>query len=55
VRAAMDYLVTLGIAPARIKTVSYGEELPSCKEKSEDCYQKNHGDRFVDRRARPGA
>ncbi len=54
-RAAMDYFVTLGISPARIKTVSYGEELPSCKEKSEDCYRKNRRDRFVDRLSRPGA
>lgn len=54
-RAAMDYLVTLGIAPARIKTVSYGEEIPVCREKSEGCYQQNRRDRFVDRRARPGA
>ena len=54
-RSAMDYLVTLGVSPARIKTVSYGEEIPVCREKSEDCYQKNRRDRFVDRRARPGA
>jgi peptidoglycan-associated lipoprotein len=54
-RSAMDYLITLGVAASRIKTVSYGEELPSCKEKTEDCYRKNRRDRFVDRRARPGA
>ena len=54
-RAAMDYLVSLGVAPARIKTVSYGEEIPVCREKSEDCYQKNRHDRFVDRRTGPGA
>jgi len=53
-RSAMDYLVSLGVAPTRIKTVSYGEELPQCKEKSEDCYGKNRRDRFVDLRARPG-
>jgi len=53
-RAAMDYLVTLGVAPARIKTVSYGEEIPVCREKAEDCYRKNRRDRFVDRRAQPG-
>jgi len=53
-RSAMDYLVSLGVAPARIKTVSYGEELPSCKEKSEDCYRKNRRDRFVELRGRPG-
>lgn len=50
-RAAMDYLVILGISAARIKTVSYGEELPQCKEKSEDCYRKNRRDRFVELRA----
>jgi peptidoglycan-associated lipoprotein len=53
-RSAMDYLVSLGVAPARMKTVSYGEEIPVCREKSEDCYQKNRRDRFVDIRARPG-
>jgi peptidoglycan-associated lipoprotein len=40
-RSAMDYLVSLGVAPTRIKTVSYGEELPQCNEKSEDCYGKS--------------
>jgi peptidoglycan-associated lipoprotein len=54
-RGAMDYLVSLGIAASRIKTVSYGEELPLCKEKSEDCYRNNRRDRFVEARARPGA
>ena len=54
-RSAMDYLVSLGISPSRVRTVSYGEELPLCKEKSEDCYQKNRRDRFVELRARPGA
>ncbi len=54
-RGAMDYLASLGIAPSRIKTVSYGEELPLCKEKSEDCYRHNRRDRFVEARARPGA
>jgi len=53
-RAAMDYLAALGVNPARMKTVSYGEELPSCKEKSEDCYRKNRRDRFVELRGRPG-
>ena len=54
-RAAMDYLVSLGVTSARIKTVSYGEEIPVCREKSEDCYQKNRRDRFVELRTRPGA
>ena len=54
-RGAMDYVVSLGIPPARIKTVSYGEELPACKEKSEDCYRQNRRDRFVVAPGRPGA
>jgi peptidoglycan-associated lipoprotein len=52
-RAAMDYLVTLGVVQSRIKTTSYGEELPVCKESSEGCFEKNRRDRFVDVRARP--
>lgn len=54
-RAAQDYLVSLGIAAARIKTTSYGEELPLCKESSENCYEKNRRDRFVETRARPAS
>ena len=54
-RGAMDYLVSLGISPVRIKTVSYGEELPACKEKSEDCFRQNRRDRFVLPPGRPGA
>jgi peptidoglycan-associated lipoprotein len=52
-RSARDYLVTLGIAAARISTTSYGEELPVCKEKTDACYQKNRRDRFVTIGARP--
>lgn len=54
-RGAMDYLVTLGVSASRIKTVSYGEELPACREKSEDCYRQNRRDRFVIAPGRPGA
>lgn len=46
-QAAMDYLVTLGIAPGRLSTVSYGKELPVCQEHNEECWQKNRHDRFV--------
>jgi peptidoglycan-associated lipoprotein len=52
-RAARDYLVSLGIPPARISTTSFGEELPACKEMTEGCYQKNRRDRFVVIGARP--
>ena len=51
-RAAMDYLAALGINPTRMKTVSYGEELPSCRDASEACYQRNRRDRFVEIRQR---
>jgi peptidoglycan-associated lipoprotein len=54
-RAALDYLVSLGIAASRIKTTSYGEELPLCKESSENCYEKNRRDRFVEIRSRPAS
>jgi len=46
-RSARDYLVSLGIATARVSTTSYGEELLVCKEKTDDCYRKNRRDRFV--------
>ena len=45
--AALDYIVTLGIAPARLSTISYGKELPVCQEHNEECWQKNRHDRFV--------
>jgi peptidoglycan-associated lipoprotein len=54
-RAAMEYLVSLGISPARMKTTSYGEELPVCKEATEGCYQRNRRDRFVETRGRPAS
>ena len=46
-QAAKDYLVSLGIAGDRLSTISYGEELPVCREENEDCWQKNRRDRFV--------
>jgi peptidoglycan-associated lipoprotein len=54
-RAALDYLVSLGISPARIKATSYGEELPVCREATESCYQKNRRDRLVDVRTKPAS
>jgi len=46
-QAAMDYLSTLGIAANRLSTISYGEEIPVCKEKTEECWAKNRRARFV--------
>jgi peptidoglycan-associated lipoprotein len=53
--AARDYLVSLGVTEGRITSKSFGEELPVCKESTEDCYQKNRRDRFVVVRAAPSS
>lgn len=54
-QTAKDYLVSLGIAGRRISTISYGEEVAVCRDKSEDCWQRNRRDRFVAKAARPGS
>ena len=54
-QAARDYLVTLGISKERLSTISYGEELPVCKEQNEGCWQKNRRGRFVIISARPAS
>lgn len=46
-QAALDYLATLGVAASRMSTISYGEEIPACKDKSESCWEKNRRARFV--------
>lgn len=53
-QSAKDYLVTLGISAERLKTISYGEEVPVCKEHNEECWQKNRRGRFVVTPTRPG-
>jgi peptidoglycan-associated lipoprotein len=45
--AAKDYLVALGISASRITTISYGEELPLCREATESCLQRNRRGHFV--------
>ena len=45
--AAKDYLTALGISPSRITTISYGEELPLCREPTESCMQRNRRGHFV--------
>jgi len=54
-QAAMDYLTTLGIAANRLSTISYGEEIPMCKEKTEECWSKNRRARFVVSQTKPTA
>jgi peptidoglycan-associated lipoprotein len=39
--AARDYLVSQGVDPARIETVSYGKERPVCRQSSEECWGRN--------------
>lgn len=46
-KAAFDYLVSLGVPAARLKTVSYGKEVPLCQEHNEDCWARNRRDRFT--------
>jgi peptidoglycan-associated lipoprotein len=52
-QAAMDYLTTLGVAGNRLSTVSYGEEIPACKEHNEGCWAKNRRARFVVSQTKP--
>ena len=54
-QAAKDYLASLGIAVNRLSTISYGEEVPVCKEHNEECWQKNRRDRFVIVPTRPAS
>jgi peptidoglycan-associated lipoprotein len=42
-----DYLVSEGIAAARLVTISYGKEAPACFELTEECRVKNRRARFV--------
>jgi peptidoglycan-associated lipoprotein len=46
-QTAMDYLSTLGITANRLSTISYGEEVPACREHREDCWAKNRRARLV--------
>jgi peptidoglycan-associated lipoprotein len=54
-QAAKDYLVTLGIATERLSTISYGEEIPVCKEPNESCWRQNRRARFVVIPSRPAS
>ena len=54
-QSVKDYLVTLGTDAGRLSTISYGSELPVCKEHSGDCWQKNRRVKFVIQPAKPAA
>jgi peptidoglycan-associated lipoprotein len=46
-KAAYDYLVSLGVSPQRLKTVSYGKEVPLCQQSTEDCWARNRRAHFA--------
>ena len=54
-QTAKDYLVSLGISPERISTISYGEEIPMCTESNENCWRQNRRARFVVVPSRPAS
>ncbi len=52
-QSAREYLTTLGIGAKRLSTISYGEEIPVCKEQTESCWKQNRRARFVILKGRP--
>jgi peptidoglycan-associated lipoprotein len=44
--SARDYLVQLGVPAAKLKTISYGKERPTCTESDESCWQRNRRAHF---------
>jgi len=54
-QSAKDYLATLGIAGDRLSTISYGAEIPVCKQPTEDCWRQNRRARFVIIPSRPAS
>lgn len=52
-QAAREYLGSLGITPERLSTISYGEEIPVCREQEESCWKQNRRARFVIQQGRP--
>jgi peptidoglycan-associated lipoprotein len=45
--AVKEYLISLGIAPDRISTTSWGKEKPFCTESNESCWQQNRRGHFT--------
>lgn len=44
--SAKSYLVSKGVEPSRIRTVSYGEDRPLCHENNEACWYMNRRAEF---------
>lgn len=47
-KSVRDALVGLGISSSRLSTVSYGEELPLCRDANEACWSRNRRSHLVD-------
>jgi peptidoglycan-associated lipoprotein len=45
--AARQFLISLGVAPGRMETVSWGKERPFCFDSHEGCWQTNRRAHFV--------
>ncbi len=54
-QTAKDYIVSRGISPDRISTISSGEEIPVCTESNENCWRQNRRARFVVVPSRPAS
>ena len=46
-KAAMNYLVSQGVAQNRVSIISYGEQRPVCTEHDEACWAKNRRAHFL--------
>src|ERR1044072_6674680 len=46
-QAAREFLSTLGLTAERLSTISYGEEIPVCRDHDEQCWKQNRRARFV--------
>ena len=46
-KSTRDYLVSVGIDEGRITVISYGEERPTCTDKTEACWAKNRRAHFL--------
>lgn len=42
-----EYLIQQGVDASMIRTIGYGEARPSCRESTEECYQRNRRAEFV--------
>ena len=45
--AVSQYLISLGVAASRLKTISYGEERPVCTVSAESCWSQNRRGHMV--------